>query len=84
LQEEFDQYREDVERWAPEYQHTLQEFEQQKEEIAQMSINLQTAISEKEEAERQFKLTKNQITDKDRETKLFQKRSSSRSKSLTW
>ena len=74
LREEFDQYREDVERWAPEYQHTLQEFEQQKKEIAEMSVDLQTAIAEKEEAERQFKWMKNQITDKERETQLYHKR----------
>lgn len=75
LQEEYDQYREEAERWAPEYQHTIQEFEQQKEDLAEMSINLQKAISEKEEAERQLKLMRNGITDKERETRLYQQRS---------
>jgi len=74
LQEEYDQYREEAERWAPEYQHTIQEFEQQKEDLAQMSINLQTALNEKEEADRQLKLIRNGIMDKERETKLYQQR----------
>jgi hypothetical protein len=75
LQEEYDQYREEAERWAPEYQHTIQEFEQQKEDLAEMSINLQKAISEKEEAERQLKLMRSGIMDKERETRLYQQRS---------
>jgi hypothetical protein len=74
LQEEYDQYREEAERWAPEYQHTIQEFEQQKEDLAQMSINLQTALNEKEEADRQLKLIRNGIMDKERETRLYQQR----------
>ena len=74
LQEEYDQYREEAERWAPEYQHTIQEFEHQKEDLAQMSINLQTAVNEKEEAERQLKLLKNGMMDKERETRLYQQR----------
>jgi hypothetical protein len=74
LQEEYEQYREEAERWAPEYQHTIQEFEQQKEDLAVMSINLQNAISEKEDAERQFKLMKNGMMDKERETRLYQQR----------
>lgn len=74
LQEEYDQYREEAERWAPEYQHTIQEFEHQKEDLAQMSINLQTAVNEKEEAERQLKLLKNGMMDKERETHLYQQR----------
>ena len=74
LQEEYDQYLEEAERWAPEYQHTIQEFEQQKEDLAQMSINLQTALNEKEEADRQLKLIRNGIMDKERETRLYQQR----------
>ena len=74
LQEEYDQYREEAERWAPEYQHTIQEFEQQKEDLAQMSINLQTALNEKEDADRQVKLIRNGIMDKERETRLYQQR----------
>ena len=74
LQDEYNQYREEAERWAPEYQHTIQEFEQQKEDLAQMSINLQTALNEKEEAERQVKLIRNGIMDKERETRLYQQR----------
>ena len=74
LQDEYDQYREEAERWVPEYQNTIQEFEQQKEDLAQMSINLQAAINEKEEAERQLRLLKNGITEKERETRLFQHR----------
>ena len=74
LQEEYEQYREEAERWAPEYQHAIQEFEQQKEDLAQMSINLQNAISEKEEVERQFRSMRNSIMDKERETRLYQHR----------
>jgi nucleoprotein TPR len=74
IQEEYEQYREEAERWAPEYQHTIQEFEQQKEDLAQMSINLQNAVSEREEAERQFRSLRNTIMDKERETKLYQHR----------
>jgi DNA repair exonuclease SbcCD ATPase subunit len=74
LQEEYEQYREEAERWAPEYQHTIQEFERQKEDLAEMSIGLQNAISEKEEAERQLKLMRNGIMDKERETRLYQQR----------
>jgi nucleoprotein TPR len=72
--EEYKQYREEAEQWAPEYQHTIQEFEQQKEDLAQMSINLQNAIAEKEDAERQFKLMRNSITEKEGETRLYQQR----------
>jgi hypothetical protein len=75
LQEEYEQYREEAERWAPEYQNTIQEFEQQKEDLAQMSINLQNAIAEKDEAEHQLKLMRNGVIDKDRETRLYQQRS---------
>lgn len=74
LQDEYEQYREEAERWAPEYQNTIQEFEQQKEDLAQMSINLQNAIAEKDEAEHQLKLMRNGIMDKDRETRLYQQR----------
>ena len=74
LQDEYDQYREEAERWAPEYQRTVQEFEQQKEDLAQMSINLQTALNEKDEAERQLKLIRNGVMDKERETRLYQQR----------
>jgi len=74
LQEEFEQYREEAERWAPEYQTMIQEFELQKEDLAIMSVNLQNAVSEKEEAERQFKLMKNGMMDKERETRLYQQR----------
>jgi archaellum component FlaC len=74
LQEEYQQYREEAERWAPEYLHAIQEFEQQKEDLAQMSINLQNAISEKEEVERQFRSMRNSIMDKERETRLYQHR----------
>jgi hypothetical protein len=74
LQEEYEQYREEAERWAPEYQNTIQEFEQQKEDLAQMSINLQNAIAEKDEAEHQLKLMRNGLMDKDRETRLYQQR----------
>lgn len=74
LEEEYEQYREEAERWAPEYQHAIQEFEQQKEDLAQMSVNLQNAISEKEEAERQFRSMRNIIMDKERETRLYQHR----------
>ena len=74
LQEEYEQYREEAERWAPEYQRSIQEFEQQKEDLALMSINLQNAINEKEDAERQFKLMKNGMMDKERETRLYQQR----------
>lgn len=74
LEEEFEQYREEAERWAPEYQHAIQEFEQQKEDLAQMSISLQNAISEKEDAERHYKSMRNSITDKERETRLYQQR----------
>ena len=76
LQEEYEQFREEAERWAPEYQNTMQEFEQQKEDLAQMSINLQNAIAEKDEAERQLKLMRNGIMDKNRETRLYQQRNS--------
>ena len=76
LQEEYEQYREEAERWAPEYQNVIQEFEQQKEDLAMMSINLQNAISEKEEAERQSRLMRNSIMDKERETRLYQQRKS--------
>ena len=75
LQEEYEQYREEVDRWAPEYQRKVQEFEQQKEDLAQMSIDMQNAVSEKEEAERQLRLMKNTILDREKETKLYQQRS---------
>ena len=75
LQEEYEQYREEAERWAPEYQNMIKEFEQQKEDLATMSINLQNAISEKEEAEHQLRLTRNSIMDRERETRLYQQRS---------
>jgi hypothetical protein len=74
VQEEYEQYREEAERWAPEYQRAVQEFEQQKEDLAVMSINLQNAINDKEEAERQFKLVRNGMIDKERETRLYQQR----------
>jgi len=74
LQEEYDQYREEAERWAPEYQNTLQEFEQQKEDLAQMSLDLQNAMNEKENAERQLNRLKNTIQEKERETRLYQQR----------
>jgi hypothetical protein len=74
LLEEYGQYREEAERWAPEYQRAVKEFEQQKEDLAVMSINLQNAINDKEEAERQFKLMRNAILDKERETRLYQQR----------
>jgi nucleoprotein TPR len=75
LQEEYEQYREEAERWAPEYQNVIQEFERQKEDLATMSINLQNAITEKEEAERQLRLMRNSIMDKERETRLYHQRS---------
>jgi nucleoprotein TPR len=74
LHEEYAQYREEAERWVPEYQHTIQEFEQQKEDLAIMSINLQNAVSEKEEAERAFKLLRSGMMGKERETRLYQQR----------
>ena len=74
LQEEYEQYREEAERWAPEYQNMIQEFEQQKDDLATMSINLQNAITEKEEAERQLRLMRNTIMDKERETRLYHQR----------
>jgi hypothetical protein len=74
VQEEYEQYREEAERWAPEYQRAVQEFEQQKEDLAVMSINLQNAINDKDEAERQFKLVRNGMMDKERETRLYQQR----------